>query len=723
MPQQPTGGTQPPRPPKKGGRTTPATSPKNPRTGTPAGGAKKARPAAGAAKAPPQRATSSTGAKAATAGATTAAAAGVKAATAAPPRAGQRDRGRPPAPGPRGARATAASLPAWLGLAVAVGALLLPIATGLEFASSAFVPELLVLFMLGAAGLPVLVVRLIGRGARGPTETWAARFAGAFVVVALLSTVLSAKPLMAFFGQDYRGTGWFFLAALAGSWAVGTALSGDQRQRVELFIIIGAVVNAVVAALQQFIGLGALGLPLDGTQPDGVLGNPVFLGALMAAALVLVAPRFFASPRTWWWAPVTLSFGLGLASERFPVLLALVVLGLFVIGAARHRRTAEVAPPFGAWWQPSVAFAVLSVISVVAGSLLGKAAGGVGVLTNTANSTRSETYGQRVDAWRAAAHAIAAKPLLGWGPGRFLAATTSRYPTKVGAALGANAFPDAHNIFVELATTTGLLGLVCLVGWLCFGIARRGGPLLGFALVLLASELVEPLNAAITGLAFLSLGAATLRMVGERDGPQDAAGLPAWLAVVMPVMALLAAVPTVSLLIGDVLLENAAYQAHVGNLPGSVATAKTGDGFQFHIWPDAASQIANVYFYATEHGEPTIAPLAVQWAQAAADRDPGNGLNRLIAAQYLQAAADPHGAYQDALQAYQLIPYDVDVLNVLGSTAAQTGHRGEAISWFKKSLAVNPDQAKIERYVHQLEQGCKVVAPTVRHSPLELSCS
>src|SRR5207249_1102745 len=127
--------------------------------------------------------------------------------------------------------------------------------------------------------------------------------------------------------------------------------------------------------------------------------------------------------------------------------------------------------------------------------------------------------GQRWATWKAGAHAVAHRPVLGAGPGRFGAATLP-YRTLATVRQGqADAYyVDAHNIVVEYAATTGLFGLAALLAWVTLMFRGASGPLLAFAAVLLVLHLTEPMSVGVTPLAFLALGAA---------GPTIAAA-PAW---------------------------------------------------------------------------------------------------------------------------------------------------------------------------------------------------
>jgi hypothetical protein len=75
-------------------------------------------------------------------------------------------------------------------------------------------------------------------------------------------------------------------------------------------------------------------------------------------------------------------------------------------------------------------------------------------------------------------------------------------------------FADAHDLFVEAAVTTGVVGLALLLAWLVTAVAaarRRptGEGLLGFAALVVGVTLAEPMHVGVTPLAALALGAAS----------------------------------------------------------------------------------------------------------------------------------------------------------------------------------------------------------------------
>ncbi len=74
--------------------------------------------------------------------------------------------------------------------------------------------------------------------------------------------------------------------------------------------------------------------------------------------------------------------------------------------------------------------------------------------------------------WRPALELVARRPLLGCGPETLLSCYCPAYPTALRHVEAPNAVPDrTHNIFLDAATETGLLGLAALL-FLCVATAR-----------------------------------------------------------------------------------------------------------------------------------------------------------------------------------------------------------------------------------------------------------
>jgi len=80
-----------------------------------------------------------------------------------------------------------------------------------------FTPKFAVLLLFAAVGI-VPLARLVTSRSQ---LRWPARAAVAFLVVALVSALVSPSPYLGFFGLYLWGTGWFFWLGAAGAFAIG----------------------------------------------------------------------------------------------------------------------------------------------------------------------------------------------------------------------------------------------------------------------------------------------------------------------------------------------------------------------------------------------------------------------------------------------------------------------------------------------------------------------
>lgn len=116
---------------------------------------------------------------------------------------------------------------------------------------------------------------------------------------------------------------------------------------------------------------------------------------------------------------------------------------------------------------------------------------------------------QRLDGWKAAFTALQERPILGHGPGLFRHATTEHLTLEFARAEGPDrVFYDAHNVFVEYATATGLIGLALLVALVVMLARSTRGPLAVFAAAVSFTWLLEPASLHTASLVLLALGAA-----------------------------------------------------------------------------------------------------------------------------------------------------------------------------------------------------------------------
>ena len=393
-----------------------------------------------------------------------------------------------------------------LGAFAAFGAAALCLAFSSKVNSESFTPKFAVALLFAAVGI-VPLARLF----RAPSAIcWAARGAVGFLLVALVSALVSPSPALGIFGLYTWGTGWLLWLAAVGAFAIGASLGPEDRCWLFAGLLVGALGNALVAVYQIVVQPQGGGLVLyDGLQADGLLGNPIHLEALLLGALALVLGRACRSPLRWGAAVMLLAVGLEFTFERFAlgILVLLVLYALYSYGLRRGG-----------------VFAVLIGI----GYGIAYLSGGSGLGQRVTSGSADTTFGIRPRVWLEGAHYLLHHPLLGVGPGQFRTAMDSTATLSFFQnVLAGRILTDGHDIFAEVAVTTGFLGLICFLVWLT-GAARMVArcSFLGFGAAMIAVGLVEPMNVAILPLVFLGLGAATAVRMRTHDKPAADASQP-----------------------------------------------------------------------------------------------------------------------------------------------------------------------------------------------------
>lgn len=528
-------------------------------------------------------------------------------------------------------------------LAIVAAALVLVVASPQVF-SAYWSPKV-------AVELCVLVPGLLALG-------WAARagdraaFAGVSVVgVALVATVLSPSPKLAFIGLYNQGTGWLYVALVMGMWALGRRGSDTGADRLVQVIVGAAALNAIVSWLQSAeVGTGVLFDLVDG-RPPGLLGNPVHSTALFLGTFALVLAYWRPAPKhgtpripdRWIYGFVgLLSSAIELAGGRLGlvVLVALAAIALIRVDLRR-----------------GVPFVLAVVIGIGAGALAAPA--GTGAASRVGGSGASAFDG-RLDRWRLAPPAIEDRPVIGIGPGLYRRAT-SPYSTKASArAFGADSLSaDAHNVFVEYAVTTGILGLAALLAWLvAAGRGARGG-LAWFVVGGGISLLLQPQSIALTPVLALALGFANRT-------PQSRVPPPVRRTAVAVSLGggVLALVLAVTLLRGDALMLETV--TDLDPIVGRDAASTLA------VWPQSARQEARAYSYrAIAERRAADWPRALRAARTAWTRDPSDP----AAANFLGSLELAHGSVPRADEAFATAlrwnPYSLVALEGRAAVAAR----------------------------------------------------
>lgn len=468
---------------------------------------------------------------------------------------------------------------------VVAGLMLVAFVPSLTFAS--WTPRASLLFLIGLPGVVVLVRRALSRDRVALT-------AAAFLVVVLVSALLSSAPRSSVVGFAGRDLSVLTLASAFGVWAIARGASPFGRQAL---LVVFATVGSAVAAigiLQVTLGIDSGALALHEGRPSSFLINPVYFGAVCGAVAV-VAVRS-ASDRPDWChvAAFVASAGCVLSGSRVAwAALVVLVVAAVVRDRDRTQATAAGAGALGA----VAAFVLDSAVS-----------GGSGTFDRVSGATPAGGGG-RWSVWEYAMQSWSDRPVLGHGVGLFRPSIQSRFTPDFARAAGPGELErvwfDAHNVFIAVLVATGVIGLAVFVGWLAFVGSRARGPLAWAALAIALTWLLQPVAIHTLPLAMVLLGAS---MPEEPAPARPTARVRA--AFVASAACSLAIAS--SILIADLGLQRA---ADSDSYPAAVAASR---------WMPGDSVVASLVAQVARFDSDTTSPNArsLEWRRQTVEREP-----------------------------------------------------------------------------------------------------
>lgn len=500
-------------------------------------------------------------------------------------------------------RAGPFGLPSTVGLGGLLAAglvLLLPLITVPGVDQSVIIPKIALLALAVGPGL-VLLARLAVGGDR------AAQVGAALVVWAGLSASLSGHARHSWLGDYGADRGAIYLAAYVACWAIGRRLHPDCRPLLGGAIAATVVINVALGAV-QITARGDLGeLAPVGGRASGLTPSSVYLSALCAGAAVAAGwvvarssrPRLVGAS-----ALVIAVAALGANASGSRAGLGAAALGLAAVVVV-HR--------------PALVRIGLLVAAVVVGVGLSTALPDEASSVNRLDAASSSGVGARAEMWRTGAEVSLDRPVLGWGPGRFRAATSPEITAEFARLEGPDKlYFDAHNLLVEQLTTQGLGGLGLLLGFAALAARRARGPLAWMAAGIAATWLLEPVSMVTGPLALMALGAAW-----ERPADQPTAAAPPERRAAEPVgwQIALGVAAVTGTLVGAAVLWGGAQVRTAGDELDEAALDRAESVFGADpVLADTRSQIRAARLPA----EPSPAELAgvVEATRLATERDP-----------------------------------------------------------------------------------------------------
>lgn len=318
-----------------------------------------------------------------------------------------------------------------------------------------------------------------------------------FGAVSLIADVVGLDPRTSFLGSVYRR--WGFVTFLSGMllFFLVRFLLEDERERFLRVVQKGALIAAVLASLValwhavSFYLLHNALVPIYQGRIVGTFGNPNFLGGYLVMVLpfILLGERVSKTARIV--ATVMVLAAVFVSFSRSAWLAAGVVLlanGLMKFSRGVISKT----PPR---WNPIYTLGKFLVVGLF------------GVILTVAaihsywfvmpKLLRASVWDNRMVIWSEGTKAVMKKPILGYGQENF----SLLFPKKRFMYVD-----SAHNVFLEVAVSSGLIGLLFFVAIIFTALRQaRGATRLSLTAFLIVAQL-NPLSIAQIALFWFLLG-------------------------------------------------------------------------------------------------------------------------------------------------------------------------------------------------------------------------
>jgi O-antigen ligase len=391
------------------------------------------------------------------------------------------------------------------------------------------------ILFFGWLALGTWAALVLRRRAR-PRRFTMAYFAAAFLLVNTVGAIFSSTKYTSLFGWYGRYSGLIEIAVLIGIFYVVGCVYRERRDKLPEIITAIAIGSVAVNLyiLMQRAGLD----PIRWAQPAGgvpgqpyfgTMGNANFAGGFLA----VTAPCLyyaFQRYRAMWQRALVGVWALGLLSALW---FTSARNGMFALGAALllvlyvHRARVPTILKAGFAVAVIVAVVLAFIVVVHPGAKKPPAA------LRRVDVLRSKTIEVRVAWWKAGLRMFTHRPIIGWGPETYVT-HYQRFLTAKDAKLGDSETADKpHNVYVEHAAHTGVLGLVAYLGLIVVALRRglrrlRDGPpderVLGTTLLALLAAYLGQAFFSIDVMAIALLGWVILGAVAAWADPADDSG-------------------------------------------------------------------------------------------------------------------------------------------------------------------------------------------------------
>jgi O-antigen ligase/Flp pilus assembly protein TadD len=333
--------------------------------------------------------------------------------------------------------------------------------------------------VLVPVGLAVLIAR------RHPLA-WTAQLGAwlTFLVVLVASSLLGLGGVTSWIGYPGRGLGVVAWLVFAGAFWLGSSLSRQGDRAAVVRAATAASILVSIYALFQAAGLDPLDWAgnIDVSRTRSTMGNAAFLGAYLAMIVPLAGSLALSTSqphraRALYSAASILAFA-ALLSTRTRGAWVGALAGLVVVVALEWPRIRAARGRLaGALVAATALLVLLATVSPLASRIRSVA------------DPKSGTGRGRLIQWGRTIELIAERPVVGWGPETYAFVFPRFIDERFERTVGRAVIPDrAHNVFLDVASATGLLGVVAYLGILALS-----------AWALVRARLRNPLTVGLAG--------------------------------------------------------------------------------------------------------------------------------------------------------------------------------------------------------------------------------
>lgn len=372
----------------------------------------------------------------------------------------------------------------------------------------------------------------------------------------------------------------------------------------------------------------------------------------------------------------------------------------------------------------SILLLVTIALAVVLGSQLGPELSSMLKRAGSAFEPATGSAAIRSEIWKSSLGIIAARPLTGTGPDAFRLLfprfQTLRYTQLSG---GQSIADDAHNYFLQIASTMGLPALAVLVAIILLvfsegiGLGRTSGgderlilgALLGGVLAYLTHLLFTVSNIASTAWLWTVLGAISGQASSRRGLIVRGRGLSltrkAIIIAIAGVMLVTGLVLTSRIFLADIHYAKAQSSSRQRNLDDAVQEFERA--IRLHPFLDVYPREMGVtYFdFSRATGNVEAYEKAVEAFQRAIEMNPNDSENNLLLAETLTFGGkefDPR-FFDDALDALtrclRLRPYSSVAYYLLGEVSFLKGETDEAVRYLQMATEIDPQFTQAREFL------------------------